>query len=100
MKYLFLLELLLILIALYQFNKRLNNHLKLIKMQDEKINLLYDRIKLIVVWIGMNKEENQEEVAKKYQKIQEILDDCDLEAWEVLEKIKEVVEDGQNTIKD
>ncbi len=27
---------------------------------------------------------------KKYQKIEQILDDCDLEAWEVLEKIKEV----------
>lgn len=31
----------------------------------------------------------------KYQKIKEIIDDCDLEAWEVLEKIKEVVEDGK-----
>ena len=31
---------------------------------------------------------------RKYQKIEQILDDCDLEAWEVLEKIKEVVEDG------
>ena len=29
----------------------------------------------------------------KYQKIEQILDDCDLEAWEVLEKIKEVVKD-------
>ena len=27
----------------------------------------------------------------KYQKIEKILDDCDLEAWEILEKIKEVV---------
>ena len=36
----------------------------------------------------------------KCQKIEQILDDCDHEAWEVLEKIKEVVEDGkgeQNT---
>lgn len=32
---------------------------------------------------------------RKYQKIEEILDDCDLEAWEVLEKIKKVVEDGK-----
>ena len=30
----------------------------------------------------------------KYQQIEQILDDCDLEAWEVLEMIKEVVEDG------
>lgn len=37
---------------------------------------------------------------RKYQQIEQILDDCDLEAWEVLEMIKEVVEDGQNTIKD
>jgi hypothetical protein len=28
---------------------------------------------------------------RKYQKIEQILDDCDLEAWEILEKIKEVV---------
>ena len=34
------------------------------------------------------------EVAKKYQKIEQILDDCDLEAWEVLEEIKKVVKDG------
>ena len=27
----------------------------------------------------------------KYQKIEQILDDCDLEAWEILEKIKEAV---------
>lgn len=32
----------------------------------------------------------------KYQQIEQILDDCDLEAWEVLEKIKEVVEDGSD----
>jgi len=32
---------------------------------------------------------------RKYQKIEQILDDCDLEAWEVLEKVKEVVE-GEN----
>ena len=36
------------------------------------------------------------EVAKKYQKIEQILDDCDLEAWEVLEEIKKVVDD-ENT---
>ena len=30
----------------------------------------------------------------KYQKIEQILDDCDLEAWEILEKVKEVVKDG------
>ena len=35
------------------------------------------------------------EVAKKYQKIEQILDDCDLEAWEVLERIRKVVEDGE-----
>lgn len=28
---------------------------------------------------------------RKYQKIENIVDDCDLEAWEILEKIKEVV---------
>jgi len=28
---------------------------------------------------------------RKYQKIEQILDDCDLEAWEILKKIKEVV---------
>lgn len=27
---------------------------------------------------------------RKYQKIEQTLDDCDLEAWEVLEKVKEV----------
>ena len=27
---------------------------------------------------------------RKYQKIEKILDDCDLETWEKLEKIKEV----------
>ena len=31
----------------------------------------------------------------KYQKIEQILDDCDLEAWEVLEEIKKAVEDGK-----
>jgi hypothetical protein len=33
----------------------------------------------------------------KYQKIEQILDDCDLEAWEVLGEIRKVVEDGKNT---
>ncbi len=32
---------------------------------------------------------------RKYQKIEQIIDDCELEAWEVLEKIKEVVKVGQ-----
>ena len=32
----------------------------------------------------------------KLQKIEQIIDDCDLEAWEVLEKIKEVIKDGKN----
>ena len=32
---------------------------------------------------------------RKYQQIEQILDDCDLEAWEVLEMIKKVVEDGK-----
>lgn len=31
---------------------------------------------------------------RKYQKIEQILDDCDLEAWEVLEMIRKAVEDG------
>ena len=34
-------------------------------------------------------------MAQKYQKIEQILDDCALEAWEVLEKIGRVVEDGK-----
>ena len=33
-------------------------------------------------------------ITRKYQQIEQILDDCDLEAWEVLEMIKKVVEDG------
>lgn len=36
------------------------------------------------------------EAMRKYQEIKQILDDCDLEAWEVLEKIRKVVEDGRN----
>jgi hypothetical protein len=36
------------------------------------------------------------DIMRKYQQIEEILDDCDLEAWEVLEKVKEVVADGNN----
>lgn len=32
----------------------------------------------------------------KYQKIEQILDDCNLEAWELEKKIREVVEDGTN----
>jgi len=35
------------------------------------------------------------ETMRKYQKIEQILDDCDLEAWEVLEMIREVLEDGK-----
>jgi hypothetical protein len=38
--------------------------------------------------------ENLEEISKileQQDKIIQILDDCDLEAWEILEKIKEVV---------
>jgi hypothetical protein len=31
------------------------------------------------------------QIIDKYQKIKQILDDCDLEAWEILEKIKEAV---------
>ena len=36
------------------------------------------------------------DIMSKYQKIEQILDDCDLEAWEVLEKIRKLVEDGNN----
>jgi hypothetical protein len=36
-----------------------------------------------------------QETMRKYQKIEQILDDCDLEAWEVLEMIRKVVEDGE-----
>ena len=32
---------------------------------------------------------------RKYQKIKQILDDCDLEAWEVLEMIRKEVENGK-----
>ncbi len=32
----------------------------------------------------------------KDQKIEKILNDCDLEAWKVLERIREVVEDGND----
>lgn len=35
------------------------------------------------------------DIMRKYQKIEQILDDCDLEAWEVLEKVKKVVENGK-----
>lgn len=31
------------------------------------------------------------ETMRKYEKIEQILDDCDLEAWEILEQVKEVV---------
>lgn len=34
-------------------------------------------------------------IMRKYQKIEQILDDCDLEAYEVLEKIKEVIGNGK-----
>ena len=33
---------------------------------------------------------------RKYKSIEQILDDCDLEAWEVLERVKEVVVDDRN----
>ncbi len=36
------------------------------------------------------------DIMRKYKTIEQILDDCDLEAWEVLEKVKEVVKDGNN----
>ena len=35
------------------------------------------------------------DIMRKYQKIEQILDDCDLEAWELVKKIREVVEDGK-----
>lgn len=35
------------------------------------------------------------ETVRKYQQIEQILDDCDLVAWEVLEKIRKVVENGK-----
>ena len=42
--------------------------------------------------IECGKEHRQlAEWLRKYQKIEQILDDCDLEAWEILEKIKEAV---------
>jgi hypothetical protein len=43
-------------------------------------------------WRECAKEHRQlAEWLRKYQKIEYILDDCDLEAWEILEKIKEVM---------
>ncbi|MGJ0566840.1 hypothetical protein ACR73B_17105, partial [Enterococcus innesii] len=43
--------------------------------------------------IECGKEHRQlAEWLRKYQKIEQILDDYDLEAWEILEKIKEVTE--------
>jgi hypothetical protein len=38
-----------------------------------------------------NEHRQLAEWLRKYQKIEQILDDYDLEAWEILEKIKEVV---------
>lgn len=35
------------------------------------------------------------ETMRKYQKIEQILDDYDLDAWEILEEIKKVIEDGK-----
>lgn len=48
---------------------------------------------------GEHKEfiETAIDTMNKYQQIEQILDDCDLEAWEVLEMIKKVVEDGNDT---
>ena len=48
---------------------------------------------------GEHKEfiETSIETMRKYQQIEQMLDDCDLEAWEVLEKVKEVVVDGNDT---
>lgn len=37
---------------------------------------------------------NAKIIMRKYEKIEQILDDCDLEAWEILEKVKEVVKNG------
>lgn len=31
---------------------------------------------------------------RKYQKIEQIIDDCNLEAWEIEKKIREVIENG------
>ena len=55
----------------------------LVKGCDKPIEKI-DEAKLMVI-----------ETMHKYQKIEQILDDCDLEAWEVLEKVKKVVEDGK-----
>ena len=35
------------------------------------------------------------ETMKKYQKIEQILDDCLLDDWEILKSIREVLEDGK-----
>ena len=36
------------------------------------------------------------DIIQKYQKIEQILDDCNLEAWEIEKKIREVLEDGKS----
>lgn len=36
------------------------------------------------------------ETMRKYRKIEQILDDCLLDDWEILKSIREVVEDGRN----
>ena len=36
------------------------------------------------------------ECIEKLEQIEQIIDDCDLEAWEVLEKIKGVVRNGRD----
>ena len=45
----------------------------------------------LVTGICRDAEENAIKALKQQEKIAQIIDDCDLEAWEVLEMIKEVV---------
>lgn len=64
--------------------------------------LIDEAIEIINHYLDYPKEKVREalllsiDTMRKYQEIEQILDDYDLEAWEVLEKIKKVVENGND----
>ena len=68
---------------------------------DEATPILHDMYNYyndvdVDAYVGFDDEDNSAietalDTMRKYQKIEQIIDDYDLEAWEVLEKIKEVV---------
>ena len=77
----------------------MNGVIKMGMSIDETIEILHGRDKCME-YVTDNDSEAFEmaiSIMRKYQQIEQILDDCDLEAWEVLEKIKEVVADGNDT---